>query len=448
MIAVIGGGPAGRYAAMRLARAGKEVCLAEKNRLGGQCLHYGCMVVCALNDIARMVRHAESLHRMDILDDVCEIRFPQLMRSLGQVQAQIQGVLEEETRQSGVKIMYETEGMVEGREVFLNDEAVETEGAIIATGSHPNIPEISGLERGLAFTPHTLSMMRSVPAHLGIIGGGVMAAEFAYIFSVFGSDVTIFARSTFLRDADPFIRKMAQKELEAVRILEGAKVSGANGEGGSIALEFEQDGRPSTMDFDALLIASGLRPSSECARGIEKGRMGEIVVDDRMRTRVAGVYAAGDVTGPPYLTPVARMEGIIAAENLLGNDRRMDYTLIPRSISLANDIAYCDTGSKSGTIANVSAPAPAGSGSFWHVPERYTGAGRLTLDPSTKRILGFALVAPGGSLVASYMNEFIRLGFSVEDLQGLMEVHPSTDGLIPLIRYASEHFKKNRNGKA
>lgn len=433
---------------MRLARAGEEVWLAEKERLGGQCLHYGCMVVCALNDIARMIRSAENLRSMGILEEVCEIRFPHLMRSLGQVQGQIQGVLEEETREAGVKILYGTEGRVEGRKVFLNGEPVPADGAVIATGSRPNIPEIAGLEKGLAFTPHSLSRMERVPKHLVIIGAGVMAAEFAYIFSAFGSEVTIFARSVFLRDAPPFIRKMAEKELREVRIVEGAKVTGVTRVGGGISLEFEKDGTHHAMDSDALLLASGLRPSSECAEGIEKGGKGEIVVDDHMRTSIEGVYAAGDVTGPPYLTPVARMEGVIAADNLLGKDRRMDYTLIPRSISLANDLAYCEVDAKPGAVANISAPAPAGSGSFWHVPDKYTGAGRLTLDPSTKKILGFALVAPGGSLVAGYMNEFLRLGLSVDDLQGLVEVHPSTDGLIPLIRYAAERLRKNGDKRA
>lgn len=443
MIAVIGGGPAGRFAAMRLARADKEVCLVERNKIGGQCLHYGCMVVCALNDIARLTRNARALHRLEILEEIREIRFSRLMQALASVQEKIQRVLEEETRQTGVEILYSTEGRVIGRNLLLNGEPVDTEGVIVATGSHPNIPDIQGLSREVAITPHTLSGMQEIPERLAILGGGVMAAEFAYIFNTFGSEVTILARSSFLRDANAFIQKMARRELEGVSILERVQTSGIERTGGGVAIQCAQDGRDIHMEFDTVLLASGLSPTSECAEGLEKGVHGEIIVDNRMRTSVEGVYAAGDVTGPPYLTPVARMEGVVAAENMLGMEREMDYRFVPRSISLANDLAYCETESGSGRVMNLTAPCPAGSGSFWHVPEGYTGASRITLDPSTRKILGFSLAAPGGSLIANYLTEFLRLGLRVEDLDGMLEVHPNTDGIIPLVRYASDYFKKS-----
>ncbi len=448
MILVIGGGPAGRLGAMRLGRAGRQVTLVERAKVGGQCLHHGCMVVCALNDIARTIRSVETLERLGITGAPVRVDFPEALRRMAEIQGRIQGVLEEETRQAGVEIRYGVEAGVEGRRAFLDGEEVEAEAVLVATGSRPEIPEIQGLDPGQVITPHNLHGMRRLPGRLLVLGGGVMAAEFACIFRAFGSEVTILARSTFLKALNPFLRKLARRELEGVRIEEGVRVERVVHGGEGVTLQCRQEERDLEFAGDALLIATGLRPNSECVQGVEKGPMGEILVDDRMRTSVSGVYAAGDVTGPPYLTPVARMEGIVAAENILGVESRADYRCIPQSLSLANDLVYCERESDARRLASLSAPCPAGGGSFWHVAEGYTGASRLTLDPETGELVGVAMAAPGASIAGAYLSALLSRGVTVEELEFIKEVHPSDDGLIPLLRFAAEKFGHRRRGGA
>src|SRR5512145_1131649 len=121
MIVILGGGPAGRLASIRLASAGKEVTLIEKGTIGGQCLHYGCMPVCALNDVARFLQKARAFRELGITDTVPEVHFPTLLREMQKVQDTIASILDKATRDAGVEILYGTGGRFDGNHVLCGD---------------------------------------------------------------------------------------------------------------------------------------------------------------------------------------------------------------------------------------------------------------------------------------------------------------------------------------
>jgi dihydrolipoamide dehydrogenase len=238
---------------------------------------------------------------------------------------------------------------------------------------------------------------------------------------------------------DKHLRALAIRELAGVTIRENAPVSSILGKErvGSVMIK---DGE---LEADAVVIAAGLVPNSESLEGIKKGPRGEIIVDNRMRTSVADVYACGDVTGPPNMTPVARHQGITAADNILGIPRTMEYRNIPRSINLTHEIAFCiDTTEGMGSIVF---PGPAGPGSFWSVPTGQTGLAKVFFDPESGELGGFCAAGPGGGLIAGYMAFLMRKHFSVHDFEEFIEVHPSTDGVYGLAKYASSVVKKRSN---
>ena len=169
MIVVLGGGPAGRTAAIRLAQAGKDVTLVEAGGIGGQCLHHGCMVVCALNDVARSIAQSRNLYNLGILDEVPSVRFPQLLCEMASIQEKIRSVLDAETRTAGVEVQYGKEGRLQDGTVFIGDDPVDAEAAILATGSRPRIPDIPGIDLLNVYTPHTLSKMDNLPDRLTVI---------------------------------------------------------------------------------------------------------------------------------------------------------------------------------------------------------------------------------------------------------------------------------------
>jgi dihydrolipoamide dehydrogenase len=439
MIVILGGGPAGRLASIRLATAGKDVKLIEKGGIGGQCLHFGCMPVCALNDVARTIQKAGTFRDLGITDTVPKVDFVALLREMQKVQGTITTILDKETRDAGVEILYGSEGKFNGKNVVIGNETFESDAVILSTGSRPNIPTVPGIGCEGVYTPHTLRSMERLPERLVIIGGGIMGAEFAYIFSRFGSGVTILSRSGFLKNLDEHLRRRALRELSQTVIREGTEISSVEGTRGSLTLMLKNAGAVEALDCDAVLIAAGLTPNSEVLRGVSKRQNGEVIVDEYMRTNVPCVYACGDVTGPPYLTPVARQQGIIAADNILGMHRKMDYDHIPQSLNLEYELAFCSDGNPEAKPLVI--PGPAGPDTFWEVPGSNTGLAKIMVA-ADGTLSGMCSASPGGGLIAGYMALLMKHHFSVHDFADFIEVHPSTDGVYGLAKYASGALKK------
>ena len=161
-----------------------------------------------------------------------------------------------------------------------------------------------------------------------------------------------------------------------------------------------------------------------------------------MRTSVPEVYACGDVIGPPYLTPVARYQGMVAADNILGIPRTMDYRFIPQSINLSQELAFCIT--RTENMASLAIPGPAGPGTFWSVPSGNTGLAKILFNPDDGAIGGVCAAGPGGGLISGYMAFLMRRHFSVHDFEEFIEVHPSTDGVYGLLKYASGMLNKRK----
>jgi dihydrolipoamide dehydrogenase len=439
MIIILGGGPAGRLASIRLATAGKDVKLIAKGRIGGQCLHFGCMPVCALNDVARMLQKAGTFRDLGIMDSVPNVDFVALMREMQKIQTTIAAVLDQETRDAGVEILYGSEGRFDGKNAVIGNEVFESDAIILSTGSRPNLPSIPGMLNNRIYTPHTLRTMDRLPEHLVIIGGGIMAAEFSYIFSRFGCRVSIISRSGFLKNLDEHLRKRALRELTGVNILEGTEISSFEGKRGETTLTLKTSAGTQVLNCDAVLIATGLTPNSEVLAGVAKRPNGEVIVDEYMRTSVPCVYACGDVTGPPFLTPVARQQGIVAADNILGMHRKMNYDHIPQSLSLGYELAFCSDGNQEAKPLII--PGPAGPDTFWEVPASNTGLAKIMVA-ADGTISGMCSASPGGGLIAGYMALLMKHHFSVHDFADFIEVHPSTDGVYGLAKYASGALKK------
>lgn len=421
---------------MRLAQAGAEVRLIEQRKIGGQCLHERCMTICALNDVARLVEYARTQKDLGILDTVPAVSYPAIRRRICEVQEKLSSVLDAETRRAGVEVIYGAEGRLEGNRVYIDDEEVRADAVLAATGSRPAVPDIPGTSLSGVYTYRTLPAMPDLPRRMVIVGGGVVAAEFAHVFRAFGAEVEIVARHGLLGNLDPKVRAAALRDLSGIGIREQTPVASIEGAGRvrSVVL-----GDGEEIEADAVMLATGLVPRSESLQGLEKGPDGAVTVDSRMRTSVEGVYAAGDVIGPPYLTPAARREGVVAAENILGHETVMDYTGIPWAMSLRYDYAFATAGAGGLTL---SAPAPAGPGSFWDVAGGWAGVAQIRVDPETGRIVGAAAGVPGASTLLSYIGYLMKRGVTVDDFDDIVEIHPSTDGIYPLARYAAGVLRK------
>ena len=430
MIIVVGGGPAGRMAALRLAGAGREVTILEKRALGGQCVHDGCMLVCALNDVARSIMSARHLEEMGILAGNVTVDYPALLEKLEATQDKLRYILNMETTGAGVKVEYGVEAEVRDGVVYVDGKPREAEAVIIAAGGQMNIPDVEGKDLPGTYNARTLRSMPELPKRLVIIGGGISAAEFTYIYAAFGCEVTLIARSSLLSMLPSPLLADARRDLSAVDIRENTpleKILGTDHVEGVVA-------GGETIPCDAVLFATGVKPESPFVSGVAKGADGAILVNEQMETSIPGVYAAGDIIGGKCFTPAARLQGFAAADAILGNPRKVDLSQIPFSVVLGLDYTVCPpkTAGEKETMPNI-----AGPGSYWHVLDGTVGHMQLETG-ADGTILGFASSGPSTSLVGTYLGYLVRKGVTVHEFSPMLEVHPNSDGLYSLIRFSAQ----------
>ena len=430
MIIIVGGGPAGRMAALRLAAAGRKVTIIEKRALGGQCVHDGCMLVCALNDVARSIESARHLEKMGILKCDVTVDYPALLEKLEATQDKLRYILNMETTASGVQVEYGKEAEVIDGVVYVDGKPREAEAVIIAGGGQMNIPDVEGKDLPGTYNARTLRSMPALPKRLVIVGGGISAAEFAYIYAAFGCEVTLVARSSLLSMLPEPLLMDARRDLSKVTILENTpleKVIGTDKVEGVVA-----GGK--AIPCDAVLFATGVKPESPFVSGVAKGDDGAILVDEHMETSIKGVYAAGDIVGGKCFTPAARLQGFAAADAILGRPRKIDLSQIPFSVVLGLDYTVCPA-KEAGDTETM--PNIAGPNSYWHVLDG--SVGHMQLETSADgRILGFASSGPSTSIVGTYLGYLVRKGVTVHEFSPMMEVHPNSDGLYSMIRFSGE----------
>ena len=426
-LVVIGGGSAGRTASIEAAAIGENVTLIEMDKIGGKCLNSGCMVVCGLNDVARFVKNAQRFNQMGITGFDPKIDYEMVAQGIRDTIGKIRGVITHETDKAGVNIVRGRAEIKDGS-VTVEGEEYPYDKLIIATGSNAFIPPIKGSE--YAKTYKDVLNYKVVPDKILIIGSGTIATEFAGVFSAFGTEVHVLCRGTFLKEVESDLKTyIVEKLLKDVEIHENIAVS-----------EIYPDGvltNSGIMNGDAFL-AVGMNPNSELVKDlVETGEKGEIIVSKRMETSHKNIYAAGDVVGGIGTTPVARMEGIVAAHNACGIAAEVDYSFIPSSISLYYDVSYIQSNKDEGVEGHI--PGSAGPGAFWNVLDRETGITKAVVDVKNGEIHGISSISPSARTVIAYMSKFMRDGSKTYDFDNFVEAHPSTDAAYKLMRFFSKY---------
>ena len=427
---IIGGGPAGRSAAMEAAQLDAEVTLIEKEHIGGTCLHEGCMVICGLNDVVRFSKDSSNYQKLGIISEKPQIDYSQVADGIKKITGKIEKVLKHETRQSGAEIVLGVAEIKDGN-VEVNGKNYPYDKLLIATGSRPFIPPIPGVENALTYKD--VLDLKEVPENLNIVGSGVIAAEFAGIFSSLGSQVKILCRKQFLSSIDPEIKNYIREHLlKGVDIQENVDVNEIIPEGASTS-NGHVDG--------SVFLATGMTPNSEIASDmVELGSKGEIMVNEQMKTSNPSIYAAGDVVGTVSNTPVARMEGVVAARNACNISSTMDYHLIPQSLTLYYPVSFLDSGiEKSEDEFDVRIRGSAGPGSFWHVLDGETGFTKISSDLKTGDITRASSISPASRTTIPYLAKMVKDGYKTTDFDDFIETHPSTDAIYKLLHFLSKY---------
>jgi dihydrolipoamide dehydrogenase len=402
-VVVLGGGPAGEVAAGRLGAAGLEVVLVERELVGGECSYYACMPSKALlrpGDLVNEVRRVPGVQLGDPPIDVGRAlaRRDEVIHDLDD-SSQLPWL-----EQRGVEIL-RGQGRLEGeRRVRVGDEVLRARRAVVvATGSGPLLPAISGLAEAAPWTNRQATTAREVPGRLLILGGGVVGVEMAQAWSSFGASVALVeAAPRLLGREEEFAAEDVADGLRAagVELHLGAKATSASrGEGGQVHLELE-DG--SGLAGDELLVAIGRRPHTDDL-GLETVGLvpGEsIEVDDRMRAGRDWLYAIGDVNGRALLTHAGKYQARVASETILGREARAtaDGPVSPRVIFTDPQVAAVGhtlaTAREAGLkVRAVDHPTSGVAGASF-VGRDAPGTARLVIDEDRDVVVGVTFTGP------------------------------------------------------
>ncbi len=427
---IIGGGPAGRAAALELASLEKDVTIIERNHLGGTCLNQGCMVICGLRDVTNFLADAKTLNKHHILEFDYNIKYKKIAEGIKKTIAKIRKITEKETKDAGIEVIYGEARVPDNKHVEVEGERLNYDKLIIATGARPYTPPIKGSENAINY--QDILKLEEIPESLIIIGSGMIAAEIANIFSILGSKVHIICRKEFLADIDWEIRDYITRILlKDVEIHTNTNIK--NIKRGAVRTD---KGHMEGLPF----LATGMTPNSEIIDIVKKGKRGNIIVNDRMQTTYKNIYAAGDVIGGVGTTPVARMEGTIAGLNAAGIEKRIDYSYIPHAISLGYDVSYIEMkGAKGEKSVEGKMPGAAGPGSFWKVLDDNTGFGKVQVDLETGTIEKVYSIGPSSRNVVAYLSLLLKLGAKTYEFERFIETHPSSDVIYKLLRFFAKY---------
>ena len=432
-IVVIGAGPAGRFAAMKASEEHNNVTLIEKNHIGGKCLNQACMVVCALNDISKHLNDASNFEKLGIIDKKPEFNFSNASNLVKETQKKIRKIITHETVNTGVEYVYgEAVVDAENKKVIVNDDDYHYDKLLVCTGSSPEIPDIEGVEN--AYTYKDILKFDEVPEKLVIIGGGSTAAEYAGIFSSMGSQVDILCRSRFLKmiDDDEIEDYIVRNLLKNTIIHENVIITSITDT--SVVTNFgEIEG--------TVILATGVKANSQIVEDIvDTDIKGNIIVNEHMRTSNPDIYAAGDVIGGILSTPVSRMEGMVAINNIMGKEVEADYSWIPMTVTLNYDVSYLLGSNVNNNGTNITMPGAAGPGTFWNALNGKTGLSKENIDTETGKINNIISIAPSSNVALAHTVKSIKDGNTANDYDNFLEIHPTTDGIFKLTEYYKRYL--------
>lgn len=346
-ILVLGGGPGGYVAAIRAAQLGAKVALIEKERLGGVCLNWGCIPTKTMLRTAKLYKdilRGEEFGIVGIDVDNIKVDWNSLVNRKDKVVNQLVSGIESLMKKNKIDI-YEGMGTVLNRnEIKVNDIILWGKNLILATGAKENFPSIEELdsmvESGKVINSKGALSLKEIPEELIVVGGGVIAVEFATLFNSIGSKVTLIQRSSrILSSTESEMAATLERQLKksGINILTNTNLKSISNDGVLI----EHKGKEKLFKGDKYLVSLGLKPQ---LKGLESLNLkldskGFVETNERMETSVDGVYAIGDLNGKYALAHVASHEGVIAAENIMGMKSKVDYNIVPQCIYTFPELA-------------------------------------------------------------------------------------------------------------
>jgi len=436
---VIGAGSAAREGANRAAKEhGAKVALIERERWGGSCPNVACTPTKAY------LVAADLAHDINTLADKLGIEVGPAATNLAKVRARKETLKKPQTKwvedlEAGGFDTYAGEAsFVDPHTVRVGHTELTTARILIATGSRTAVPPVEGIDQ-IDWLDHVTALdLEELPDALLIVGAGAVGLEFGQAFSRFGSKVTLVdALDEIAPQSDQHAAMELREALEAegIEIILGSFVQKVEARDGRhvATITPREGGMEQEVEFDRLLLASGRRPNIEElnleAAGVATYKLG-IVVDERMRTNVPGIWAAGDVNGQAQFTPVAQYQAGIAVEDMYrpGHGPAADYTVLPTAIFTDPELAGVgltqmaaeEHGFEAETVTHPLAYVRRAS-----YTDAKHGLYKIVFERRSRRVLGLHVVSPGASDIVQGLAISLRLGVTVDEFADAHHTFPT-----------------------
>ncbi len=449
---VIGSGTGGYAAAFRAADLGLKVALvSDEKRLGGVCLHRGCISAKSLLQPARLMMEARRADDWGIVFNKPDIDVDKLRDWKDRVVDQLVSGLETLGEQRDIRIIHGYAVFESSTKVNLRNSDmisnVEFEHAIIATGSRPiALPGTEFKSGGRIMDAAGALELPEIPKKLLIVGGGYIGLEMGMIYAALGSQITLIEMLDGLlpgrdRELVAPIAKSAEEMFEAVHL--NTKATSLEESDDHVTVTFEGD-IEGEYEFDRVLVAIAREPSTDKIQlentNVELDDDGFIRVNVERRTTDEHIFAVGDVTGKPLLAHKSMREGKVAAEVIAGQPAAFDVRCIPKVIFTEPEMAWCglmeDEAREQGYDVEVGRFAWRASGRALTkgAPEGLT---KIMFDAETGRVLGMGIVGSGAAELIAEGALAIEMGAVARDLSLTIHPHPT---LSETIAEAAEAF--------
>ena len=339
---VIGGGGTGSEVAFRLGRDhGMRVAIAERDRLGGECNHYGCVPTKVMLRSAQLAARARDAARFGVQIPSVEVDLAAVRRRVRRVIAASSGDGAAPFERAGITVLMQEARIVDARRIELEDgTAVEADRIVVTTGSEPSVPPIPGLADGPYWTNREAVWAPDTPpASLAIVGAGAIGVEFAQIYARFGSRVTLLEAAPHLLPSEDVACADALRPglaRDGIELFEGVTIEEATHTRGAWTISLDGGKR---LGADQVLVSTGRRPVFDghdlATAGVDLDDRGRPVLDEHLRTTADGIWMAGDATGELLFTHVGNYEAGLVVDDILGRSRARDYRVVPR-------VTFCD----------------------------------------------------------------------------------------------------------
>ena len=341
-VVVIGGGGTGSEVAFQLARRSDlRIALAERDELGGECNHYGCVPTKVMLRSAKIARLARDAARFGLRIPSVEVDLPAIQRRAREVIDAQSGEGAKPLEDAGITVLLQEARLVGEHRVELADGTrLEADRVVLATGTETAVPPVPGLADGPFWTNReAIWDPDAPPGSLAVIGTGAIGIEFAQIYARFGTEVTAIELLPQIlpnEDEDAAAALVPAFEDEGIRLLPGTTIERADHAGRGWTLSLADGTR---VEVERLLVAAGRRPVFDGhdldAVGVRLDERGRPVLTPTLRTTAPEVWAAGDATGELLFTHVGSYEAELVVDDILGAPRARDYRVVPR-------VTFCD----------------------------------------------------------------------------------------------------------